>query len=114
MKRSIALLLALLVALVAVMPAHCQDPVSKLKRGTANALSSFYEIPYRVTHAKETEGYTNTTAYAVIEGACNTLTQMAAGVCEVGTFLIPIPADYKPMIKDPEYFAPKDCKGCTQ
>ena len=106
MKRvAVFLVIAMLVV---PMLAHAEDitkgPIEKLGRGIANVLTCPFEIPKGIGDVDEEKGMFAAYTWGILQGTVNTLKRAVVGVFEVATFPIPIPADYKPVLTDPEYF----------
>ena len=106
MKRvAVFLVIAMLVV---PMLAHAEDitkgPIEKLGRGIANVLTCPFELPKGIGDVDEEKGMFAAYTWGILQGTVNTLKRAVVGVFEVATFPIPIPADYKPVLTDPEYF----------
>jgi len=79
------------------------DPMRKLGRGLANCLTFPIEIPNRISDVNNSDGPMAAITYGLVKGTVMSLFRAVVGAYEVGTFLIPIPSGYKPIIKDPEF-----------
>ena len=76
--------------------------VTKLGRGIANIATCWVEVPAQISDAGEKEGAISALTTGVLKGAVCTVGRCLAGVYDVVTFLLPVPAGYKSLIK-PEY-----------
>lgn len=119
MRRLIMLLVisGLLVSLsTAGFAADDDGPFRKLGRGIANVVTSPYEIIKGISSVNEeiantvegpnqraTAGFFAGFTYGIIKGVINCAGRAVVGVYEVGTFLIPIPSGYKPILDEPEF-----------
>ena len=79
------------------------DPLRKLGRGLANIITFPMEVPNRISEVNNTDGPMAGITYGLVKGIVMSGFRALIGAYEVGTFLIPMPKDYKPIIKDPEF-----------
>lgn len=79
-------------------------PVEKLQTGLWNILSSPGEILYSVTEKRTGTGILAGTSHGLLEGLSRFIVKGATGIVEVGTFLIPWPNGYKPVLDSTEGF----------
>ena len=94
--------------------AHAQTAIRKLGRGLANIGSCWFEVPSQMMDTAESEGGMAAWTYGLAKGVWMMGTRVVVGVYEVITFPIPIPKDYKPIIKEPEFlFGPRDFTDST-
>jgi putative exosortase-associated protein (TIGR04073 family) len=99
---------AIVVALVAgvALPAYCAEDnaMTKLGRGVANMVTFPLEVPEQISRANNSDGPFAGYTVGVLKGFGCALGRACVGVFEAATFLIPYPKDFKPVLKDPEYF----------
>ncbi len=105
MKRIAAALLVLVVIIFNATPGYCETPAfRKFRRGFCNMLTFYMEVGQQM----EKEGAEGGNGRAVTLGLAKGLGLSAAralsGVYEVVTFPVPFPAEYKPIMKEPEFF----------
>ena len=101
-----------LVALVSLFvmssaaPAFCADDnaVTKLGRGLANMVTFPLEVPEQISRTNNSDGPFAGYTVGVLKGFGCALGRACVGVFEAVTFMMPYPKDYKPILKDPEYF----------
>ena len=103
MRRLAAVFTATLLVLQ-LQSAHAEGPVDKLGRGIANVVTSPFEIFKGMGEANEKDGIFAGVTTGLLKGTVDTVKRCAVGVYEVVTFPIPIPADYDPILEQPEYF----------
>ncbi|MFA6636696.1 MAG: hypothetical protein WCV56_06310 [Candidatus Omnitrophota bacterium] len=82
-------------------------PVEKLNTGLWNILSSPGEILYSVTEKRTGTGLLAGTSHGLLEGLSRFIVKGATGLVEVGTFLIPWPNGYQPILESTESFKEK-------
>lgn len=104
MKKIFMIVLVSLLVLSLATPAYCQGPFRKLGRGIWNFITSPLEILNRFEETRARSGYYEAFTYGLCEGACMVGFRAAMGFYEVITFPVPIPAGYKPILSDPEFF----------
>ena len=103
-KKSIsALLISLLIAGLTVN-AYCDDPLKKLGRGICNVATCPLEVVEQMKRVNGTDGAFAAITWGVLKGVAMTGLRAIVGVYEVATFPIPLPGQYKPILKDPEFF----------
>ena len=102
-KIVMACLVFLLIASLAG-PGYCDGPIKKLGRGVWNGITWPLELPNRITEANRRSGAMHAATYGVLEGVCLMIGRACAGFWEIVTFPFPIPEEYQPILKDPEYF----------
>ena len=103
MKRSVCIVLVLLIVLSLATPGYCYGPIRKLGRGICNLLTWPFEIPYRIMETNKSSGTSAAITIGIWNGACSMIMRFFFGVYEVATFPVPIPAGYEPCLKDPEF-----------
>ena len=98
----------LVISLIAIFlmssMSYADDPIKKLGRGIANMLTFPLELPKGIGDANREDGPLAAASYGVLKGLFDGCVRGIVGVYETVTFLIPIPADYAPIVKDPEFF----------
>ena len=105
MRRYAAMLLVLVIIMLNASIGYCETPAfKKFRRGFCNILTFHLEF----IHQMEKEGAVGGTGRAMtvglIKGVGMTAARIATGVYEVVTFPLPVPAEYKPILTDPEFY----------
>ena len=103
----IAGLTVIVLLTVFTLPTYAQGEVAskmgnKLKRGIINAVTGWVELfnqPYKVG---QSEGFGAGATKGVALGIGWTVARTVVGAWDAGTFLFPIPPDYRSVL-DPEY-----------
>ena len=115
MRRVTAVLLAI-IFILSVPAAHAENgPVKKLGRGLANVVTCPFEIFKGMGDANAKDGIFAGLTWGVLKGTVDTVKRGVVGVYEMATFPVPIPADYDPILEDPEFFLEKkDYSGVTE
>ncbi len=108
MKKVIAVLIVIVLVLAVSAPGYADNAVDKLGRGVANVITSPFELTKGMDDAKQENGIFAACTTGLLKGTVNIVKRAAVGVFEIATFPIPLPADYKPILKDPEYFLEKE------
>ena len=103
-KRFVLIGLIILFVLSLAAPAYCDDPLKKLGRGVANVLTCPYELVYQVMKSNNSDGVFAGATVGVIKGVGMIVARGMVGVYEIASFPIPVPKDYQPILKDPEFF----------
>jgi putative exosortase-associated protein (TIGR04073 family) len=101
-----AIFLLVIVAMIAgiAAPAYCDDPLKKLGRGTANVLTCPLELFLQPSRVNNTDGPVAGFTYGIIKGVAMMGLRAIVGAYEIISFPVPIPKDYGPILKDPEFF----------
>ena len=111
MKKTLkyATVFFLLIGVIAASTAcYAQSPIRKLGRGVANFFTGPFEIPKSVQEKLFADGPVAAVTYGVFDGIYKSVLRCVAGVYEVATFPIPIPAEYD-IIVEPEFlFGPDE------
>jgi len=104
-RRFIAVLILTAFIINFTSPAFSDDPLTKLGRGAANIVTSPFEIFNQMEKSGSLDGG-GMAGWTVgpIKGVFMTGVRAVVGAYEVCTFLIPIPKDYGPILKYPEFF----------
>ncbi len=79
------------------------SPMKKLGRGLANCITFPLEVPYRMGKVNVTDGPFASCTYGLLKGLGMAGLRAGAGIYEIVTFPMPCPADYAPVLTDPEY-----------
>ncbi len=79
-------------------------PLEKLGRGISNIATCPLEIGKNVEAANESDGIFAAYSWGLLKGSADTLVRAVVGIYEVVTFPLPVPADYAPILTNPEYF----------
>lgn len=101
------LLFAAIVFLLAInmaTPGFCDTPTTKLGRGLANMLTFPLEVPEQVSRTNNSDGPFAASTVGVLKGLGWAVGRMCVGAYETVTFMLPMPKDYKAILRDPEYF----------
>ena len=103
MRKLLTVLVAVaIISSVMVTPCFAQEPMRKLGRGIANALTGVVEIPKKVFLISKNDNPVLGMTWGLVKGAAVGLLRTAVGVYETVTFPIPAPANYEPMLS-PEF-----------
>ena len=103
-KKISILIITVLFVMISVAPAFCDNQVTKLGRGFANMLTFPLEIPEQISRTNNSDGPFAGWTVGVLKGFGSAVGRAFVGIYETATFMIPCPKDYKPILKDPEYF----------
>ncbi|MFH1189823.1 MAG: exosortase system-associated protein, TIGR04073 family [Candidatus Omnitrophota bacterium] len=104
-KRTILIILAALLLTTAIAsPAYCNDPWKKLGRGACNIMTFPLELYFQTKDVNDTDGVFAAATWGILKGVGMSVVRLAAGVYEVVTFPFPVPAEYYPILTDPEFF----------
>ena len=111
-KKLFLAAIALLLIVSSAMPAFCEEelaeklngPATKLGRGLSNMLTFPLEIPEQISRVNNTDGPFAASTVGVLKGLGWAVGRACVGVFETVTFAFPMPKDYEPVLKDPEYF----------
>lgn len=104
-KKVILLGLILAISLVLASPAYCGDTFyKKLGRGLCNIIMCPFEIPEQMSRVNSSDGPMAGLTWGLVKGVAMTGVRAVVGVYETVTFPIPLPKDYAPILKDPEFF----------
>jgi len=100
---AVAVLVCLAVLTLCAGPAYCADPVRKLLRGISNVAACPLELLNtqgdRHQEKNDMKALINTTFNRIFR----VFKRAGVGVYEVATFLFPMPANYDPIMNDPEF-----------
>lgn len=84
--------------------AYCDTALKKLGRGFCNVITSPLEIGEQTQRVNNSDGPMAAVTYGLLKGVIMTGVRAVVGVYEIATFPIPFPRQYKPILKDPEFF----------
>jgi len=104
MKRTLALLVTVVLVLSYGGLAHGRNPACKLGRGIANVATSPVEIFYSMERVSDEKGFIAGWTWGVVDGVFYTVRRLLVGVYEIVTFPFPVPADYEAVIDSPEFY----------
>jgi len=107
MKKAVCFLVIVVMATSFVQVACADGPVKKLGRGMANVVGSPFEITKGMGDAGAEGGPLAGMTCGLIKGSVNFVKRAAVGVYEIGTFPVPLPDKYEPILDDPEFFLEK-------
>ena len=110
MKKVITIMLVLAVAFSATAYAQSSSTtentaITKLGRGLLNVADAVVEIPGTMIRDNAENGAASAWTNGVFQGVVNTVKRAAVGVYEVASFPIPAPADYEPILDDPQFLS---------
>ena len=104
------LIFAVIVAVLFVSQASfafdIDGPIRKLSRGGANILTCIIELPKNIGEVNYEDGPIAALTYGLAKGLYRTGLRGVVGIYELVTAPIPFPANYAPIINDPEFFLP--------
>ena len=103
-RRTILIgLIVILFAVVFAVPGYCDDPVKKLGRGLSNVLTFPFEIFLQASRVNNSDGPVAAATWGLLKGVGMSGARLLTGVYEVITFPVPVPKDFAPIMKDPEF-----------
>ena len=110
MKKVMTIMLVLAVAFSATAYAQSSSmtentAMTKLGRGLLNIADAVVEIPGTMMRDNAENGAASAWTNGVFQGVVNTVKRAAVGVYEVASFPIPAPADYAPILDDPQFLS---------
>lgn len=85
-------------------PAFCDGATTKLGRGLCNMVTFPLEVPEQISRTNVSDGPLAACTVGVLKGFGWALGRACVGIYETVTFMFPIPKNYEPLLKDPEYF----------
>lgn len=85
-------------------PAFCDGATTKLGRGICNMVTFPLEVPEQISRVNNSDGPFAASTVGVLKGLGWAIGRACVGVFETATFMFPIPKNYEPLLKDPEYF----------
>lgn len=106
-KMVILLLVGIILSALFSLSAYAQNAPRKLGRGLANIATGWLELPLEIGRKTADKGEIAGIFVAPFTGFFKALGRTLAGVYDVATFIIPLPAGYKPLI-EPEFVLQED------
>jgi putative exosortase-associated protein (TIGR04073 family) len=103
-KRLFFAVVVLSLVVSSATPAFCDGPTTKLGRGICNMVTFPLEIPEQISRVNNSDGPFAASTVGVLKGLGWAIGRACVGVFEAATFMFPVPKDYEPLMKDPEYF----------
>jgi len=105
MKKAMAVLLVLVVIIFNAAPGYCETPAfRKFRRGFCNMLTFHMEVGQEMTKAGNEGGNIGAMTVGLAKGLFMSAARALTGVYEVVTFPLPFPAEYKPIMNNPEFY----------
>ncbi len=109
-RKHIVAAFVFLAAIVAAVPAfaadgteHAGNPGEKLARGVVNATTGWLEVPKETARGAQEAGPPGLIG-GLFKGVAMGVTRTVVGGVEIGTFLLPIPNGYEPILKPATVF----------
>ena len=109
-RKHIVAAFVFLAAIVAVVPAFAADgteqagnPGEKLARGVVNATTGWVEVPKETARGAQEAGPPGL-IWGLFKGVALGVTRTVVGGVEIGTFMLPIPNGYEPILKPATVF----------
>ncbi len=109
-RKHIVATFAILAAILAAVPAFAADgpevagnPGERLARGVMNATTGWVEVPKQTAIGSQEAGLPGLVA-GLFKGVAMGVTRTAVGGLEIGTFWIPVPDRYEPVLKPATVF----------
>jgi len=103
-KKMFLVVVVLSLIVISATPAFCDGPVTKLGRGICNMATFPLEIPEQISRVNSSDGPLAASTVGVLKGFGWAVGRACVGVFETVTFIFPMPKNYEPVLKDPEYF----------
>ncbi|MFA5085851.1 MAG: exosortase system-associated protein, TIGR04073 family [Candidatus Omnitrophota bacterium] len=104
MKRLFLAAVVLSLIVISATPAFCDGPITKLGRGICNMVTFPLEVPEQISRVNNSDGPFAASTVGVLKGFGSAVSRACVGIFEAVTFLFPVPKNYEPILKDPEYF----------
>ncbi|MCX5677555.1 MAG: exosortase system-associated protein, TIGR04073 family [Candidatus Omnitrophica bacterium] len=105
MKKAVAALLVFVVIIFNAAPGYCETPAfRKFRRGFCNMLTFHMEIGQQMEAVGDAHGNGWAVTVGLTRGILMSAARLLTGVYETVTFPVPFPAEYKPIMKKPEFF----------
>ncbi len=96
-------LIVILFAVSVASPAYCDDPLKKLGRGLANVMTFPLEMFLQTGRVSTSDGPVAAATWGILKGVGMSAVRLMVGAYETVTFPIPVPKDYLPILRDPEF-----------
>jgi putative exosortase-associated protein (TIGR04073 family) len=102
-KKSICIFI-LSTLILSILTPYCfaGDPFRKLARGATNVSTGWLEVFKQIGVETKTNGNFSGIFVGPFKGLFKAIGRTAAGLYDVMTFIIPVPADFEPLI-EPEF-----------
>lgn len=107
MKKAISVFVILVLAVSFTQASYARNAGDKLQTGVINIVTSPYEILDSVMQDRTGKGFAAGKSHGLLEGMGRAFSKLVAGIIEVGTFPLPWPNDYKPILDNTEGFKKK-------
>ena len=107
MRRLTRLVLVFFIIVAISSMCYAQGPARKLGRGVANIVTGWVEIPKTIYVTCADKDVLTGLTIGPVQGIWMFLVRTSAGVYEFGTFPVPIPEDYDPILR-PEFVLSSD------
>lgn len=104
MRRLFLAAVVLSLVVSSAVPAFCDGPTTKLGRGLCNMVTFPLEVPEQMSRVNNSDGAFAASTVGLLKGVGWAIGRACVGIFETATFMFPIPKNYEPMLKDPEYF----------
>ena len=109
-RKHIIAAFVFLAAIVAAAPAfaaegteHAGNPGEKLARGVVNATTGWVEVPKETARGAQEAGLPGLIG-GLVKGVALGATRTVVGGVEIGTFMLPVPDRYEPILKPATVF----------
>ncbi len=102
MRKTLLLLIAVVIISNLIIAPCFADPLRKLGRGLVNIVTGVVEIPKKVILISKNDSLSRGLTWGLVKGTAVGVLRTASGIYETVTFPIPAPAEYEPMIH-PEF-----------
>ena len=115
MKKVFSILIAFALIIVLTVPAQAagqggemlKGSGEKLKRGALNIVDAVCEIPATMVRNGKEEGVLSGLTKGTLLGVIYAAGRAVVGAFEIGTFFLPIPKDYAPILDEPQFMKTK-------
>ena len=103
-KRAVLVgLIIFLFTMTLATPGYCDDPLKKLGRGLCNIGTFPFEVFLQVSRVNESDGPMAALSWGILKGVGMSGVRLFVGAYETVTFPFPLPKDYLPILRDPEF-----------
>jgi len=104
-RRTVLIGLIIILFVIAfAVPGYCDDPLKKLGRGLCNLGTFPLEMFLQTSRVNNSDGPMAAATWGILKGVGMSIARLMVGAYEVVTFPLPVPKDYAPILKDPEFF----------
>lgn len=105
MKKTAAALLVFVMIIFSAAPGYCETPAfRKFRRGFCNMLTFHMEVGQQMSSVGAENGTGWAATVGLTKGILMSAARLLTGVYETVTFPLPLPAEYKPIMTNPEFF----------